>query len=68
MYVAVLSLIFGQGLLFGNVGLLEYGIVVWLGLFAFVRLYEEPTLRSKFGKEYEDYCARVRRWIPRLRP
>ncbi len=68
MYVAVLSLIFGQGLLFGNVGLLEYGIVVWLGFFAFVRLYEEPTLRSKFGKEYEDYCARVRRWIPRLRP
>lgn len=68
MYVAVLSLIFGQGLLFGNVGLLEYGIVVWLGFFAFVLLYEEPTLRSKFGKEYEDYCARVRRWIPRLRP
>jgi len=66
MYVAVSSLIFGQGLLFGSVSLLEYGLVVWLGFFAFVVLYEEPTLRGKFGKEYGDYCARVPRWLPRL--
>jgi protein-S-isoprenylcysteine O-methyltransferase Ste14 len=31
----------------------------------FVLLYEEPTLRSKFGAAYEDYCRRVPRWIPR---
>jgi len=68
IYVAVSSLIFGQGLLFGSVSLLEYGLVVWLGFFAFVVLYEEPALLAKFGKEYEDYCARVGRWIPRLRP
>ena len=66
IYVAVSSLIFGQGLLFGSVSLLEYGLVVWLGFFAFVVLDEEPTLRGKFGKEYEDYCARVPRWLPRL--
>jgi protein-S-isoprenylcysteine O-methyltransferase Ste14 len=68
MYVAVLALIFGQGLLFGSVTLLEYGLALWLGFFAFVLLYEEPTLRTKFGKEYDDYCERVPRWIPRLRP
>jgi len=68
IYVAVTSLIAGQGLLFGNVRLLEYGLVVWLGFFAFVLLYEEPALRRKFGREYEDYCARVPRWIPRLKP
>jgi len=68
MYVAVLSLIFGQGLLFGSVGLLEYGVFVWLGFFLFVVLYEEPTLRGKFGAEYEEFCAHVPRWIPRLRP
>src|SRR4030095_16533026 len=67
MYVAVLSLILGQALLFGSVSLLEYGLAVWLGFFAFVLLYEEPTLRGKFGKEYEDYCSRVPRWIPRFR-
>jgi protein-S-isoprenylcysteine O-methyltransferase Ste14 len=68
MYVAVLSLIFGQGLLFGSVRLLEYELVVWLGFFAFVLLYEEPALRRTFGKEYEEFCAHVPRWIPRLKP
>jgi hypothetical protein len=68
MYVAVSLLIFGQGLLFGSVRVLEYGIVVWLGFLAFVVFYEEPALRGKFGKEYEEYCARVPRWIPRLKP
>ena len=68
MYVAVLALIFGQGLLFGSVRVLEYGLAVWLGFYLFVLLYEEPTLRAKFGAEYEQYCARVRRWLPRLRP
>lgn len=68
MYVAVLSLIFGQGLLFGSVTTLEYGVLVWLGFFLFVLLYEEPTLRHKFGNEYREFCAHVPRWIPRLKP
>jgi len=67
IYVAVVSLIFGQGLFFSSVGVLEYGLAVWLGFFVWVPIFEEPTLRGKFGKDYEDYCARVPRWIPRLR-
>ena len=67
MYVAVALLIFGQGLLFGSGRLVEFGVVVWLGFFAFVVFYEEPALRRKFGKEYEEFCARVPRWIPRLK-
>ncbi len=68
MYVVVSLLIFGQGLLFGSARLLEYGLLVWLAFFAFVVLYEEPALSRKFGKEYEDYCLHVPRWIPRLKP
>jgi len=68
MYVAVLLLIFGQGLLFGSIRLLEYGIVVWLAFFAFVLAYEEPTLRAEFGDQYREFCANVPRWIPRLQP
>ena len=68
MYVAVSLLIFGQGFLFGDIPLLEYGLVVCLGFFAFVLLYEEPALRRKFGDEYRLYCVRVPRWIPRLSP
>jgi len=68
MYVAVSLLIFGQGLLFGSVRLLEYGLLVWLAFFAFVALYEEPALSRKFGKEYEEYCGQVSRWVPRAKP
>jgi protein-S-isoprenylcysteine O-methyltransferase Ste14 len=38
-----------------------------VGVNVFVLLYEEPTLRRKFGEEYEAYCKRVPRWLPRLR-
>lgn len=66
MYVAVVSTILGQGILFGNVQVLEYGVVVWVLLHLFVLGYEEPTLRASFGAEYQTFCAKVPRWIPRL--
>jgi protein-S-isoprenylcysteine O-methyltransferase Ste14 len=68
MYLAVASSILGQGLLFGNVTLLEYGGLVWLLFHIFVLVYEEPTLRATFGPEYEVFCAEVSRWIPRITP
>jgi hypothetical protein len=27
-----------------------------------VQLYEEPTLRKKFGADYEEYCRNADRW------
>ena len=68
MYVAVVSLILGQGLWFGNWLVLAYGVLVWLTVHVFVLSYEEPTLRRSHGEQYERYCANVRRWIPRLTP
>ncbi len=68
MYVGVLAVIFGQGLLLGDARVLRYGAVVWLAFFLFVIGYEEPTLRRTFGEEYERFCANVPRWVPRLRP
>jgi len=41
-------------------------VAVALGVHLFVLLYEEPTLRRKFGGDYEEYCRNVRRWWPRL--
>jgi len=66
MYVGVLCLILGQGLLFGEVRVLEYGMAVWLAFHLFVLGYEEPTLRRSFGEEYRTFCAHVPRWLPRL--
>jgi len=42
-------------------------LVFVMAVAVFVRFYEEPVLRSKFGAEYEDYCRHVPRWVPRLR-
>ena len=66
MYLAVVGTILGQGLLFGNRGLLEYGGLVWLLFHFFVFVYEEPTLKANFGTDYEVFCAGVPRWIPRF--
>lgn len=68
MYVAVVSLILGQGLLFGSLPVLAYGAVIWLTVHLFVISYEEPTLARTFGDQYARYQANVRRWIPRLTP
>jgi|ERR1051326_532047 protein-S-isoprenylcysteine O-methyltransferase Ste14 len=68
MYVAVVSTILGQGLILGNVTLLEYGAIVWLMFHLFVLLYEEPTLTASFGSEYESFRKAVPRWIPRMTP
>ena len=69
MYLAVAAVILGQGLLFGDVQVSR----VWTSCLprfpsCFVLFYEEPTLRSSFGIEYESFCANVGRWIPRLSP
>lgn len=68
MYVAVVAVILGQAVLFGDWRLLIYGGLVWLACHAFVLMYEEPTLAQKFGTQYKDFRANVPRWIPRLSP
>jgi protein-S-isoprenylcysteine O-methyltransferase Ste14 len=67
-YIAVVSLLVGQGLLFGSAALVLYATIVALAFHLFVLGYEEPTLRRQFGAQYDDYCRAVPRWIPRLPP
>ncbi|HTX40879.1 MAG TPA: isoprenylcysteine carboxylmethyltransferase family protein [Acidobacteriaceae bacterium] len=68
MYVSILLILIGQGLLFASPGLFVYAGCAWLATHLFVCFYEEPRLRRTFGAQYTDYCAHVRRWIPRLTP
>ena len=68
MYVALVAVIFGQALLFGEPSLLWYGALLWLFFHVVVVLYEEPTLKQTFGTEYESFRTHVPRWIPRLTP
>jgi protein-S-isoprenylcysteine O-methyltransferase Ste14 len=68
MYVGMLGVILGQALLFGDLRLLGYGAAFWLGTHLFITLYEEPTLRRRYGEEYADFCKHVPRWLPRWKP
>jgi protein-S-isoprenylcysteine O-methyltransferase Ste14 len=49
-----------------NTTALSIALVAIAAVALFVRLYEEPTLRKKFGADYEAYCKSVPRWLPRL--
>lgn len=56
----------GAALVYRSPGLLAYLCLFAVATHTFVVLYEEPALRRQFDAEYAAYCARVRRWLPRL--
>src|SRR3954468_18741041 len=68
MYVAVIAVILGQAAILGRPVLLVYAAVFWAVVASFVRIYEEPTLSSRYGPEYAAYCRSVRAWWPRVTP
>jgi protein-S-isoprenylcysteine O-methyltransferase Ste14 len=68
MYVAVLTVIIGQALIMGRWSPWIYAVTVWLATAAFVRWYEEPTLRARFGSDYDAYRKAVPAWLPSARP
>jgi protein-S-isoprenylcysteine O-methyltransferase Ste14 len=68
MYVGFAAGWIGLWIVFGHadpVAMVTVAAVV-LGVHVFVVLYEEPTLRKKFGTDHEEYCANVNRWAARL--
>lgn len=65
MYIAVLSVIIGEAILFHSLLLVGYALFVWVVVHLFVVFVEEPSLRSKFGGNYETYLHTVPRWLPR---
>ncbi len=67
IYVGVLTLLIGHFLWFKTIWMLVYAIVVFLAFHLFVTLYEEPTLKAKFGAAYQQYCKSIPRWIPKIR-
>ena len=70
IYVGAAAGWIGLWIVFGHASPVSaaFAVVAAFGVHLFVVLYEEPTLRSKFGAEYEEYCRNVRRWWPRIRP
>jgi hypothetical protein len=66
MYAGGALLLLGLGLDQRSPAIVLFAPAWWLLFHLLVILYEEPVLRSKFGQDYEAYCRRTPRWIPRL--
>jgi protein-S-isoprenylcysteine O-methyltransferase Ste14 len=68
MYVGFAAGWIGLWVIFGhaNMAVIAAIAAAALGVDLFVIFYEEPTLKGKFGEQYEEYRRNVRRWWPRL--
>ena len=67
MYLALFTALLGWMLLYQSLGLLLYTLAVAVAVPFFVVRYEEPHLQREFGADYDEYKAKVPRWLPRLR-
>jgi protein-S-isoprenylcysteine O-methyltransferase Ste14 len=65
MYLAVAATIVGQAMILGRPALLLYALLFGAVVWAFVHLYEEPTLARQYGAEYDAYRRAVPGWWPR---
>lgn len=67
MITGVATILAGEALFFRS-----WGVAIELAAFLAVNalyfpLVEEPGMRRRFGSEYDEYSARVPRWLPRVR-
>lgn len=62
MYTAVLVALLAEAMFFQSAELVLYASLMFILFSLFVILYEEPTLRRRFGALYDDYCTSVPRW------
>jgi protein-S-isoprenylcysteine O-methyltransferase Ste14 len=68
MYIGVLLIVFGWGLLVRSPLLFIYGLVLALAFHLRVLWREEPWLARRFGVQWDAYETAVPRWLPRLTP
>lgn len=66
IYVGGLLILLGYIFWFGSGIMVVYFSLFILAYQILITLIEEPILRNTFGKEYEEYCQQVPRWIPRI--
>jgi protein-S-isoprenylcysteine O-methyltransferase Ste14 len=64
MYLGVLLVLVGETALFRSPAMLQYTLIWFIVVNLFVVLYEEPSLKSRFGDSYERYRHSVHRWLP----
>lgn len=65
MYLGGVAILLGEALAFRAPALFVYEVVVWVLWHLAVVYVEEPSLRRRFGPDYDEYSRRVPRWFPR---
>jgi protein-S-isoprenylcysteine O-methyltransferase Ste14 len=65
MYLVYLAIVVGEAILYRSLPLTLYACLFFALEHAYVVGFEEHELRGRFGAEYDVYCARVGRWLPR---
>ena len=67
LYVGNLLIVMGLLVIHNNPWVYAIGLPFFLLAHHAIVRAEETYLRNRFGAEYEEYCRRVGRWLPRLR-
>src|SRR5262245_53791551 len=67
MYVGVALILWGWAMAFGSWALVLYALIVIVAFHVRVLVNEEPYLARTHGRRWDDYRARVPRWIFRSR-
>ena len=65
MYLVYFAIVLGEAILYRSLPLAAYACAFFALEHAYVVGVEEKELRRRFGAEYDAYCARVGRWLPR---
>lgn len=67
MISGVLAILLGEAAALGSRQLLVWFAAVFAVNAVYMPLVEEPSLRRRFGEQYDRYRKHVPRWLPRLR-
>ncbi len=66
MYVGNFFLVIGLAIASNSWVFVLIGVPLSLGMHKAIVAAEENFLRNKFGPQFDAYCAKVPRWVPRL--
>ena len=62
--VGYLLALAGWGMVIGSPGVVAVCVPLLYIVYVYLRLFEEPALRRRFGHDYEAYCGRVPMFFP----
>lgn len=68
LYVGNFGICFGLILIANDLWVGLIALAFFFGEYFFIIRAEENFLRGRFGEKFDEFCARVPRWIPRLKP